>query len=887
MVRILLLGTTELLSADAAPVHIGGSRRRAVLAALAVHLNHPMTVGRLAGIVWDGAPPREARAALQGHVSALRRLLPAGLTLETHGPSYRLAGAPELVDCHRFDGLAARAAADETRAPHLFDQALRLWRGPAFADLATSEFFAACAERLHEARLHALEAWAALEIRQGTGGRLTPLLLTAAQEDPLRETLVSALMRCLYQEDRQSEAIEVYHRTSDRLAAELGVRPGPELRAAFARVLQASPGSVPGPVPRRLPGRPAAFVGRADQCAWLDQIRTGTTASPLAVVTGPAGVGKTALVLQWAHTAAERFPDGRLFADLHGFDGEGPEDPALPLARFLRALGVPEADIPGPTGERAALFRALTRTRRMLIVLDDAPDAGTVRRLLPDGGRCMTVVTSRNAMLDLAVTEGGALQALPALSPDEALALLEESAGRERARAEPGAATRLAALCDHLPLALRLCADRLAARPDRPLADLAGELEDERTRLDRIGAGLTSALDLTCSRLPATARALVPLLGLHPGADVDAYAAAALLGSSLPRAREALSTLAAWHLGTEPRPGRLGRPDLVVLYCRRQAETLPEEESAAASLRLLEYHLEATARAALTFPFGGGLVSRPARPPAGGAPAPPDRAAALAWFRRAEPVVRALVLAGLDAGRYEETWRLSENVQTLYHRVPGLTRWPEVAAAAYEAARAGGDPAAEARALAGLGTALAERGRPQEAVAQLTDAVAMAERAGDPLLVANGRLRLGLALLRLGTAPGRAYEAFTRLLPAAEAAGEPEMLTLLHHHAGRALHDAGDPRGALAQVDAALGHADGLLPDSRAFPLFTRAQVLRTLRRGAEAAESARAALAAASGRPDLEPGCRELLTAILRDLGETAESGQPAAARTPTAVAE
>jgi DNA-binding SARP family transcriptional activator len=518
-VWILLLGPTELLSTDAAAVHVGGARRRAVLAALAVRLNHVVTIDRLADIVWDGEPPRQATPALQGHVAALRRLLPKDLVLETHDSSYRLAGEPDLIDCHRFDKLVARGAAATTdpEASNVFEQALSMWRGSAFADLATNEFFRSQAEHLHDARLRALEAWAQCEVRQGRGGRMTPMLRAMAQTAPLRQTLLSTLMLCLHQEGRQSEAIEMYHRARERLNTELGILPGPDLQVAFAQVLQEptvldGPGTVEAPcpaeptgttsdtsvtshpapayagpsgrthaehVPRQLPRRPPIFIGRAEQCAWLDQVCGAAGESPLAVVTGPAGVGKTTLVLHWAHAAGERFPDGQLFADLYGFDGSGGEDPALVLARFLLALGMPEDEIPASADERTALFRMLTTGRRMLVVLDNAMDADTVRRLLPGDSGCATVVTSRATMRDLTVGETGASQVLPPFSPREAITLLGQCVGGERIHRESREAIQMAELCGNLPLALRVCAVRLSERPTWQLADLVHELEDE------------------------------------------------------------------------------------------------------------------------------------------------------------------------------------------------------------------------------------------------------------------------------------------------------------------------------------------------------------------------------------------------------------------------
>ncbi|MGW2546039.1 NB-ARC domain-containing protein, partial [Kitasatospora sp. NPDC001574] len=196
---------------------------------------------------------------------------------------------------------------------------------------------------------------------------------------------------------------------------------------------------------------------------------------------GPAGTGKTATAVQWAHDATAAFPDGRLFADLNGF-GPGPRaEPTLVLGRFLRALGVPEGSLPEDPAARAALYRSLTHGRRLLVVLDNVRDAQDVTELLPTGPACATVVTSRSSLEDLVVTEGAALLRLGALPAEDARRLLERLIGPARVAAEPEAAGRLAELCDRLPLALRIAGARLAARPGWAIADLVPELADEST----------------------------------------------------------------------------------------------------------------------------------------------------------------------------------------------------------------------------------------------------------------------------------------------------------------------------------------------------------------------------------------------------------------------
>jgi DNA-binding SARP family transcriptional activator len=634
-VPVSLLGVTELSGMDGAAVHIGGLRRRAVLAALALEANRAVGVERLLDIVWDERPPLQARAALQGHIAVLRRRLPAGMSLETHGHGYRLCGDPDAVDSLRFAKLVtlAEKTTDDGAAVGLLESALGLWRGEPLADLEPLAHFRAASDTLSGARCAAVEAWAWRELRLGTGVRVVPALQAQLRGDAVRESLISVLMLCLDQGGRQAEALEVFQRARMRLHDELGVRPGPQLQDALERVLRttAAPGSrspqglqagpawmyesssmdraagavaitaARGPVPRLLPRPCFGFVGRDADLGRFDAL-SESGGERLAIVSGAAGVGKSALIAHWAHRAAEHFPDGQLYADLRGNAPDGPADPGHVLAGFLRAMGLDEARLPPDAGSAAALLREVTRDRRILIVLDDARDADQVRPLLPDGPGAAAVVASRFILADLAVDRAAALHLLPPLAEHEAVGLLELIVDARRLHADKGATARLVELCDRLPLALRLAASVLALRPAWSVGDLVGQADAEHgflEVLDRGGLGFSAALDQTRRRLSPTAARLLPLLGAYPGAEIDAYEAAVLLETEVQTASQALMNLAAWNVVLDGRPGRYAWSGLVGMYARGlMADEIGPRRARAAHARLAAYLANAAAGAA-------------------------------------------------------------------------------------------------------------------------------------------------------------------------------------------------------------------------------------------------------------------------------------------------
>ncbi|MEX2974145.1 BTAD domain-containing putative transcriptional regulator [Streptomyces sp. C184] len=308
--------------------------------------------------------------------------------------------------------------------------------------------------------------------------------------------------------------------------------------------------------PRLLPRPPARFLGREHQLTSLTGALTDRTTgeSPLAVVAGPAGVGKTACAVQWAHLHAGAFPDGQLFADLRGF-GEGDEAPPAEILRdFLLALGTPPERVPGSAQAASALFRSLVAERRLLVVLDNARSSAQVRPLLPGGPHCATVVTSRSRLDGLVATDCARPVGLQALGHEEGAALLGAMLGPERVAEDPAAARELVDLCDGLPLALRAAAAQLTARPRWRLARLAAALHDERRRLALLSAedtGVAAALRMSVARLSADDARLLSALATTSDGHLNASAAAALAGYDQERTQDALDRLAEMHLVDE------------------------------------------------------------------------------------------------------------------------------------------------------------------------------------------------------------------------------------------------------------------------------------------------------------------------------------------------
>ncbi|MGW7490536.1 BTAD domain-containing putative transcriptional regulator [Streptomyces sp. NPDC054786] len=582
-------------------------------AILISEVNHVIPVGRLIDLAWDADPPARARGVVHNHVHRLRQLLAGQAEIATRGQGYVLIADPCAVDVNRFRELVSGAReAEPWTAVAKLRQALGLWRGEALADVAGDRVRRTLGVGLTQARVAALQELGAKLLLLGRYGELVTELAAWLAEHPLHEELTALLMRALQASGRQAEALDHFHRTRRHLKDQLGIDPGPALGETYLAVLGGKPAVVPhlshrppaGPGPAalhasdrppapppsvaQLPPRIADFCGRASEIAALDQNLDRVPAPGCVVLAGGGGAGKTTLAVHWAHRLKAEFPDGQLFADLRGFE-RPPMRAGTVLSAFLRALGIPDAQIPDSVPERSALYRSLLAGRRMLVLLDNAGTADQVRPLLPATPGCPAVVTSRRRLSGLVIRDGAALVTVGPLPADDALELLGTALGRQRIAAEGAAARELVERCDRLPLALRIAAARLMAHVGWSLADWTKKLADERHRLCELSAAdpdlsMEAGLHLSYRALSSGAARLFRLLGLVPGPDVEVHAAAALAGRDLERTRRHLAELCEGHLLEEQAEGHFARAGMVRIYAGKLVAS--EETSAERDLAL-------------------------------------------------------------------------------------------------------------------------------------------------------------------------------------------------------------------------------------------------------------------------------------------------------------
>jgi DNA-binding SARP family transcriptional activator/Flp pilus assembly protein TadD len=761
-------------------VGVPRGRQRVLLAALLMHAGNVVAAGTLAEVVWDGSPPPGAAVTLRSHVLRLRRVLGprAGARLVTRYPGYLLQAGEDEVDVLRFhslcrDGGAALREGAWARADGLLGEALALWRGAPLADVPSELLLREEVPGLEELRLQAEEWRTDAALHLGRHDELVAELQSLAAKHPLRERFHAQLMLALYRCGRQAEALAAYQHARHILIDEVGTEPGPELQQLHHQVLSADPalavpapalrarGAGPSVIPRELPPGAPHFTGRIQELATLtgllyrpNQEAPGTVL--ISAIGGTAGVGKTALAVHWAHQATGRFPDGQLYVNLRGYDAAQPVPAADALAGFLRSLGVPGQDIPPEEEERAARYRSLLAGKRMLVVLDNAGSADQVRPLLPGAPACPVVVTSRDSLAGLVARDGATRLDLDVLPLQEAVALLRTLIGA-RVDAEPCAAAELAVQCCRLPLALRVAAELAASRPAMPLAALAGELADLRTRLDLLAASgdprtqVRTVFSWSYHHLDTDDARTLRLLGLHPGPDFELYAAAALTGATVPQARRALDMLARAHLIQPAAPGRSGMHDLLRGYARELTATQDTaEEQHTALTRLFDHYLH-TAAAAMDALVPAERYHRP-RIPRSATPVPSlaDPTAAREWLDGERGALVAVARHTAAHGWPGHATRLAATLSSYLYNGGHFPEAITIFSHALDAARLTGDRAAEAAALNQIGIVDGELGRFQQAADRHRQALALFREAGDRTGEARTLANIGIDETQLG-----------------------------------------------------------------------------------------------------------------------------------------
>jgi DNA-binding SARP family transcriptional activator len=560
-----VLGPLEVAQGGS-PVLVPPGKQRVVLAALLLHANRTVSIPELADKLWDGLPPADSRGTVQKYVMRLRRALAGTDTaIHTEPDGYRIELFPGQLDLDRSDALVEQGVrAAKTGDPHAaaarLGEALQLWRAvPPLMNVASAALHRNEVPRLVEQYLQALELRIDVDLQLGRHAELCGELIGLVRTHPLRERFWAQRMRALYAAGRQGEALEAYREVSRLLADELGIDPGPELRAAHEEILRRAEPTTPAAavhdlqqVVHQLPMAATGIVGRRREIAQITDVLgvRGEGAAPhLVVVTGPPGVGKTAVAVHAAHRLVDRFPDGQLFADLRGYGDAQAQSAEETLGHFLRALGVPPAVLPHRRDDAVAAYRTLTAGRRLLIVLDGVTSPAQVRTLLPGGATCGVLVTSRRELAGLLVSPGGRRVPLAVLPPGEADDVLRSVVGDGRVAAERDAADALLALCDGLPLALRVAAVHLVTRPHLAISDYLDELRAgdpvSALRVEGDGqVGVADALDASYLQLGLEQRRLLRLLSLVMGDRITVPAAAALTEGSRTAAALGLEQLA-------------------------------------------------------------------------------------------------------------------------------------------------------------------------------------------------------------------------------------------------------------------------------------------------------------------------------------------------------
>lgn len=590
-VEFRILGRIEVHT-NAGTVALGSLKQRVLLAVLLLNPGRTVPVRKLVNVLWGDAAPPSAVANLRTYVNRLRHALPAQC-ITGRAAGYELTLRHGELDMHVFTeraaaGRAALSRGDHAAAARHLGEALSACRGAVLEDLVDINAIAGLVAPIEELRLSVTEDY--LEARLGLGEHREVIaqLREFVAEHPLRERPWAHLVTALYRSGDPAGALAVYADCRRVLADHLGLEPSPDLARLHRAVLDRDPGlAAASPVvtsarrssaPQELPVRCRSFVGREQDVARLHTLlvqpeRFGPRA---AVVHGPCGIGKSALVLEVAHRVGTRFPGGQLYIDL-GADSH----PTRVPHRLLRHLGVPASEIPWTLDEAAAMLRSHLAQRAVLVVLDGVTEPAGLRDLMPAVGSCAVLITSRSPLM----LDGATHLTLAPLSEMDGRELLTRLAGPARVAAEPAAAADIVRYCHGIPLALRLAGTIMAHRPARSLSWLAHRLADEKNRLselhfgdESVRASNSAAFGSVAGRDPLMAAAF-RLLG-SPGFEVCGVAAASVaLGEPAMTVEAALDRLvdlglAEWH---EHDTYRL--PPLMRLFSAELAAAVPSQRS--------------------------------------------------------------------------------------------------------------------------------------------------------------------------------------------------------------------------------------------------------------------------------------------------------------------
>jgi DNA-binding SARP family transcriptional activator len=800
---ILVLGPVEVWHVGRALV-FARQQERYILGVLALEVGRPVATDRLVDLLWGDNPPRSARAVLQTRVSELRTELtsllgePAtgfgalgsaaeiAVTIESRRAAYALMAPEQIVDAYAFLRKTRdwRSAGTPSAGRDLLRSALDLWRGPVLGEAAEHTGAMPLRQVLESARLTALEDLFELELSLGNHAVVADEILRLSTEDQTRERLMELAMIAQYRSGRATDALRTFDRWRRWLDDEFGAMPGqriaevhrailrnvdPEVRpqtqaaVTLAGGARVGDGSRPtsAKVPRTLPPDVATFAGRDDELALLMGWLSGD--ERVVSITGAPGVGKTALSLRAAYQLADRFVDGQLFADLRGADGRGPVQPEDVLRRFLRALGVDVA-AGASLDEHIDVYRTVLADRKVLVICDNVSDDAQVEPLIPPGPGNRMIINGRSRLHSGLATR---TIELAVFDQYRAIDLLRLLLGDERVDAEPAAASELVRLCGQLPLALRIVAARLRARPHWTIDRLVDSLRGGHPPLDQLTHGhldVRLSIGLSYHDLKPDAKLLLCAVADLDLTHLSGWAAAALLDCNISQANTVLDELFDAHLADVSGHDAAGPlyqiHDLIRAYALEQslAESMADRLREG-RLRLYGIYLHIADHVQKRVSYGGylGRLDTVPRwiPDVDVATLLADRPAA--WFETERAHFVTLIRRADADGDFDVCSLLARLTYVLFEMRRSFDDGLTIAAIGRSAAdRAGDRQAAGALGLL-LAMAVSEHGRHVNGLSESVAAQEQFRRAGDVNGVVGAAVNLALMARFLRT-PRTPYE---------------------------------------------------------------------------------------------------------------------------------
>ncbi len=560
--EIKILGPVEV-EREGQSMPLGGRKPKTILAALVLADGKAISKTEISEVLWGSSPPATRQAQIHTYVSRLRKALGPRAPIVRRATSYLLPTDAVKVDYKEFVRLAeaGRAKLFQHRyaeASSYYSQALAFWRGPALGGV-TQNLSDVELPRIDELRTTVLEEKAEADLGLGRHGRLVAELTALVEEFPVRERLRALLMTALYRSGRQADALDVYHAGRVALVETLGVDPSASLKAVFHAILNGDPAlnssyqqleAVPrkyAEVPHRLPVGITDFTGREPLLQELSEhLRPSAVPRPL-VIHGMAGSGKSALAVRLGHNKADDFPDGQLHVRFSCGSSRSRSVYDV-LGEFIEAID-PEETPPESLIDRAWLYQRLLSGRKMLILLDDVTDEKEIDVLIPTAGESRAVLTVRSYLDTL---ENAYAVRVGEFEHSEAVALVRRIAGNGRVDREPEATDTLVDLCDHLPLAVRTAATRLAGKPHWPVSHLVQRMTDtSRNRLDELrlaNLDVRATLTRNFEQLPGNVRRRLGRLALASNGTVSVKETADILDITEAEAEDTLEFLVEQNL---------------------------------------------------------------------------------------------------------------------------------------------------------------------------------------------------------------------------------------------------------------------------------------------------------------------------------------------------